>query len=116
MRVRIVSGTYGRRENGRLNPVQKGCSCILDENEAKRLISLGVAVQMPDEDEPHEQTPAERDRILLDMTKTELKALAKEQGIDLTGCKTKMEMVIRLESPVLDDDELDLTFSEDIVV
>ncbi len=42
--IRIVSGTYGMNVNGRIAVVRKEQTCEVPEEEAARLVSLGVAV------------------------------------------------------------------------
>lgn len=48
MKVEIISGTYGRKVNGAIEPVHMGDTCEVDEAEANRLISLGVAKACPE--------------------------------------------------------------------
>lgn len=43
MKIRIISGTYGRKVNGAVDPVCMGDICEVTDEEAKRLINLGVA-------------------------------------------------------------------------
>jgi len=42
--IRIVSGTYGMNVNGRIAVVRREQTCEVPEEEAARLVSLGVAV------------------------------------------------------------------------
>ena len=44
--IRIVSGTYGMNVNGRIAVVRREQTCEVPEEEAARLVSLGVAVDV----------------------------------------------------------------------
>ena len=54
MKIKIISGTYGHRPAGAVHPqsISAGETCDVPEGEAKRLITLGIAL-------PVAQTPAE---------------------------------------------------------
>jgi hypothetical protein len=157
MLVKIISGTYGHRPllpNGKhspyLNPVKAGSPPIdVDEAEAKRLISLGVAepveprkntapvteaVEKAPEAEAEEETvteaveeapEAEEETVtgnldgadLEDMSFNDLKALAKDMGIDAGKFKSKAALIkaiseVEVEAPAEDLPDLE---AEDVV-
>lgn len=68
--VRIVNGTYGQRVNNRTVPVRLGGVCRVDEQEAARLVGLGVAAYVEEapagapaqaDEDAHEDIPAQED-------------------------------------------------------
>lgn len=109
MLVKIISGTYGHRPilpNGQKShyviPVRAGEAPIdVPEAEGERLIGLGVAEAVQAEKlkapkhEPVEKAPeAENDGTRLeDMSFNELKALAQENGVDVSGIRSKSGLI-----------------------
>lgn len=109
MLVKIISGTYGHRPilpNGQKShyviPVRAGEAPIdVDKAEADRLIGLGVAEAVQAEkikapkQEPVETAPeAESEGADLEsMSFNELKAFAQEQGIDVSGIRSKAGLI-----------------------
>ena len=109
MLVKIISGTYGHRPilpNGQKShyviPVRAGEAPIdVTEAEGERLIGLGVAEAVKAEkikapkQEPVEKAPeAENEGTRLeDMSFNELKALAKENGVDVSGIRSKSGLI-----------------------
>ena len=109
MLVKIISGTYGHRPilpNGQKShyviPVRAGEAPIdVTEAEGERLIGLGVAEAVQAEkikapkQEPVEKAPeAENEGTRLeDMSFNELKALAQENGVDVSGIRSKSGLI-----------------------
>lgn len=109
MLVKIISGTYGHRPilpNGQKShyviPVRAGEAPIdVTEAEGERLIGLGVAEAVQAEkikapkQEPVEKAPeAENEGTRLeDMSFNELKALAQETGVDVSGIRSKSGLI-----------------------
>ena len=109
MLVKIISGTYGHRPilpNGQKShyviPVRPGEAPIdVTEAEGERLIGLGVAEAVQAEkikapkQEPVEKAPeAENEGVSLeDMSFNELKALAQENGVDVSGIRSKSGLI-----------------------
>ena len=59
-RVKIINGTYGYKPNPRKHvmPVSAGGVVEVSDEEAQRLVSIGVAAYMPtDPEELHEKAP-----------------------------------------------------------
>ncbi len=142
MLIKIVNGTYGHRPtlaNGTKSPyivpVKPNSPPIdVEEDEARRLISIGVAIAVKDETAPaapakvspngnteaKAQAPEEPAEAtvtgyldaeqLKEMSFDELKALAKDMGIAITGIRSKaglIEAITAVEAeaggePVLD--------------
>lgn len=109
MLVKIISGTYGHRPilpNGQKShyviPVRAGEAPIdVEKAEGERLIGLGVAEAVQAEkikapkQEPVEKAPeAENEGVSLDeMSFNELKALAQENGVDVSGIRSKSGLI-----------------------
>ena len=109
MLVKIISGTYGHRPilpNGQKShyviPVRAGEAPIdVEEAEGERLIGLGVAEAVQAEkikapkQEPVEKDPeAENEGVSLEeMSFNELKALAQENGVDVSGIRSKSGLI-----------------------
>ena len=109
MLVKIISGTYGHRPilpNGQKShyviPVRAGEAPIdVTEAEGERLIGLGVAEAVQAEkikapkQEPVEKAPeAENEGTRLeDMSFNELKAIAQETGVDVSGIRSKSGLI-----------------------
>ena len=140
MLVKIISGTYGHRPllpNGKrspyLNPVKAGSPPIeVDDAEAERLFALGVAEKAdPEENKAPEAKAAEKapeaagepitghlDGVDLEsMSFNDLKALAKDIGIDAGKIKSKAGLIqaiteVEVEAPA---EELPAFDAEDVV-
>jgi hypothetical protein len=109
MLVKIISGTYGHRPilpNGQKShyviPVRAGEAPIdVEKAEGERLIGLGVAEAVQAEkikapkQEPVEKAPeAENEGVSLEeMSFNELKALAQENGVDVSGIRSKSGLI-----------------------
>ena len=118
-KIEIVCGTYGYRPDGSLHPipVSRGGTCIVSEEEADRLVSLGVAkviesvpeaVATPQEDDTEASAYADMPAVdvsalcgsvVLDpdqlraLTVKDLRKLAGDMGCDLTGLRTKAQLI-----------------------
>lgn len=53
--VKILSGGYGLKSNGRTHLVLKGEICNVDDDEAKRLVDIGAAVIVGDTEQEAEK-------------------------------------------------------------
>lgn len=109
MLVKIISGTYGHRPilpNGQKShyviPVRAGEAPIdVTEAEGERLIGLGVAEAVQAEkikapkQEPVEKAPEAKNEgvSLEEMSFNELKALAQENGVDISGIRSKSGLI-----------------------
>ena len=140
MLVKIISGTYGHRPllpNGKrspyLNPVKAGSPPIeVDDAEAERLFALGVAEKAdPEENKAPEAKAAKKapeaagepitghlDGVDLEsMSFNDLKAIAKDIGIDAGKIKSKAGLIqaiteVEVEAPA---EELPAFDAEDVV-
>ena len=109
MLVKIISGTYGHRPilpNGQKShyviPVRAGEAPIdVTEAEGERLIGLGVAeavqaekIKAPKQEPVEKASEAENEGTRLeDMSFNELKALAQENGVDVSGIRSKSGLI-----------------------
>ena len=121
MKVLIISGSYGWRKTKDAMPkhIERGCTCEVDDAEAKRLVALGVAtivhesgdvplasvntpessdapcVDMPSEENGAE-TPAEAHldaEQLREMPVAELRELAADLGIETEKLRKKDDLI-----------------------
>lgn len=141
--VKIINGTYGQRVNDRTVPVRMGGTCQVDDQEAERLVGLGVAayveeipVFMPNQRKdgtgpeasseepfgPHDTLDIVEGHFTPDsletMTKTDLAKLASDLGLDVRKCKNKDEMIHLISSADVQPDEEappDLTLGDVVV-
>lgn len=111
--IKIISGSYGADNgSGGVKLVSRGETCVVDEGEAARLVSLGVAAvdvatlagaqeisetsanTSDDGNGPSEQETALFDEAkLLTMTNDDLKKLGESMGADVAKCKKKADYV-----------------------
>ena len=119
--VKIIQGTYGYRENGVLDPKDRFSAPFpLEDAEAERIVSLGVAEYADNgvatgagsvaEDEPGEHSPEETDaqesefdalekpEYSTESTVADLRKIAKENGVSLKVGMTKEDMVAALDA------------------
>lgn len=120
MRVKIIDGIYGcRSAKYGVNPVYAGEECEVSAEEAIRLANLGVAIivgdaeasvpavataqepgdELPqgdytpgDDNAPAESAGGASEKPLEDMTKADLEEYAASTGIDISACKTKVDI------------------------
>ena len=122
-RVKITDGLYGYRPEGAKHPqpVSAGGTCLVDDEEAARLVELRVGVvvgDVPSDDiSSAVATPAEDEEAahldpeqLKELTNAKLKELAEEMGIDTAKLKTKAQLIaaitdIPLEDAIPDEEE-----------
>lgn len=95
--IRIVSGCYGARVDGKLAVIEKGHTVDVHEDEAAYLVDLGVAVV---EKEPVlKEAPADDDeeKKLQDMSFEQLKKLAADRGLPVGKLRSKKNIIKALE-------------------
>lgn len=113
MKIKIIAGVFGHREGKRVIPVRAGDPAIDVDNEiAQRLLSLGVAERVKDEEpEAVAETQAEMDgdegegveafpEYNEGMTRAELNEIAEQVGIDeeaIKEAKTKADLIELLD-------------------
>ncbi len=120
--VKIISGTYGA-DNGKggVTAVSRGETCEVDDQEAERLVSIGVAsVAVATAQEARIEPGASEDMCedegaqigavgrldasqLLTWTNAQLEKLAEDMGLDTSKCKKKA-------------DYIELITSEDVII
>lgn len=122
--IKIVKGVYGKRDGNVITPVTEadGPFC-LDADKEKRLVDLGVAVYVTEQDDvveqPGEGSDETQDDEIVDefpeyneeMKLSELKDVAKVYGIDASSMRSKKEVIeaidaARDELPDVDADAL----------
>lgn len=133
MKVKIIRGIYGHRENGRVVEKTKDHAPFeIGESEGKRLIKLGVAKKVGDAAEPAEQVEEhagyESDGINVEteeqgtghlsrksletMKIGELRKLAEDMGLEKTGGREELiDRIVETEVSY-DDDEEDEDFPD----
>lgn len=96
--------TYGKRENGKVIPINfKNGPVKLDDAEETRLVALGVAhLVFADNDDtikenPDEQLKSNAEKPLSEYKSADLKALAKSMGIELPKKCSKPEIIALIE-------------------
>ena len=133
--VMIIGGAYGCRVEGKAHPVciTRGHTCEVSDEEAQRLVELGIAVETDDKPvatAPVEPAPDANENVvpeedaasdaqespvppLEDMTVAQLKELAAQMGVDITGLRKKADILAVIseyaEEPEADDDFPDLS-------
>lgn len=143
--VKIIFGSYGAGSGaGVVRVVSRGETCEVDDSEAERLVSIGVASYIdaaaspvpavsnegtetsasmgePENAAEGEKTASARldPEQLKTMKNLQLKKLARDMGIDVTGLRTNAELIDAITAVDVeidtDEDTPDLT-PEDIVV
>ena len=130
--VVIKVGVYGRRdEKGRVLPVAKGERVTLPDEEAARLVALGVAVyadaptqapaspaggagvpsQSTDtlvEEAPSEAATGGAEGASADAEVTRLERMAQDMGVDTSGAKNKHDLAVLIVAAGAADDSDDL--------
>ena len=96
--IQITNGIYGHRDGGRITPVQAGAVISVPDDEAARLIQMGIAIaaQTQDNNTIDISDGHFTEESLMRMTKAELAELAADLGTDISGCKNKTEIVAAL--------------------
>ena len=134
--VRIISGTYGA-DNGKggVIAISRGETCEVDDQEAARLVSIGVAsVAVATAQETQAESEASEDMSersdtqsgvvgrldanqLLAWTNAQLEQLAEDMGLDVSKCKKKSDYIelITSEDVIIHSDCVDGGDDEDTI-
>ncbi len=99
--IQIINGIYGHRDGGRIISVEAGAVISVPDDEAARLIQMGIAIAVQTKDSEKSDYIGISDghfteENLIQMTKAELAELAADLGTDISGCKNKTEIVAAL--------------------
>ena len=134
--IRIVSGCYAAHpDGGRLKVIDKGQTVEVSEDEAARLVNMGVAAYVkepvlmaelppapvsaaapsdtPDEEE--NEAPEAPEESLEDMNFDQLKQLAKENGLPVGKLRSRANIIKALRE-LEEDDKPPSMEAEDVVV
>ena len=97
MRVKIISGTYGYKPDPKrhVTPVPAGGAVEVSEQEAARLVALGIAAYP--HGEPPERPADEVPEYSAGMRADQLRALLEQHGVPYTGGMSKAGMVAALD-------------------
>ena len=116
MKIKILAGVFGHRENGRVKAVKAGDPPInVDEAIAERLIKAGVA-ELVDEpqkiaDQTYVETESETETVDefpeydAKMTRAQLNRIAEQVGIDpdeIKDAETKADIIALLDEAKAD--------------
>lgn len=96
--IRIISGTYGHRENGRIEvKTPKSDPFCCDKKEEARLVNLKVAeyVDTAEKKQVDEKKATDEETKLENFNVKQLKAFAKDNGIELDKKLTKKDDIIK---------------------
>ena len=134
--IRIVSGCYAAHPNGgRLKVIEKGQTVEVSEDEAARLVNLGVAAYVKEPvlmaeippapvseaapsdtpDEELNEAPEAPEESLEDMNFDQLKQLAKENGLPVGKLRSRANIIKALRE-LEEDDKPPSMEAEDVVV
>ncbi len=133
--IRIVSGNYAAHPDGRLKVITRGNTVEVPEDEAARLVEMGVAAYVkepflmaetpsapvsesapsdtPDEEE--NEAPEAPDESLENMTFDQLKQLAKDAGLPVGKLRSRKNIVDALQK-MEDGDKPPSMKAEDVVL
>lgn len=114
MKIRIIRGMYGNRENGRIvekNPESPPFEVA--EKEGQRLIDLGIATAVEERKEEAIEDPEEAETMtgyltreqLEDMKLEELRIMAESLGLKKNGSRTELIERIMEESVEIEEEE-----------
>ena len=112
--IKIIKGSYGMRRGASVIAVPAGSEPIeLSKDKEERLVRLGVAVYVTDEDDTQieDEIVDEFPEYNEEMKLAELKDIAKVYGIDASSMRSKKEVIkaidaARDELPDVDADAL----------
>lgn len=122
--IKIIKGSYGMRRGSIIEAIPAGSDpIVLSKDKEERLVRLGVAAYVDDEDDAVEQpgegsAETQDDEIVdefpeynEDMKLSELKDIAEKYGIDASSMRSKKEVIeaidaARDELPYVDADAL----------
>lgn len=94
--IQMVKGTYGRVVNGTVEAMTKHSAPFkLSEKREAELVAAGVAVKV--EDPAQVEEPGQVDTYA-GMKMAELRKLAASLGVDVSGAKSKREVIAALEA------------------
>jgi hypothetical protein len=127
MTVKIIAGAYGHKPEGAkcVTPIYAGSTVTLPDAEAARLIKRGVAVEVvatapepvSDGEETVNTSNLEVGNLdpeqLSSMKVEELKALAENMGVDVSGCKKRDEYIAAISAEPVCYDPLSVTDPSD---
>lgn len=87
--IKMIKGTYGLMQNGTVVAMTKrsGSFSLSEEREAQ-LVAAGVAIKV---DEPEK-------KYTTDMKMAELRSAAAALGVDVSGARSKKEVIAKLEA------------------
>lgn len=122
MKIRIIRGMYGNRENGRIvekNPESPPFE--VTEKEGRRLIGMEIAVSAEEQDsektEPEEEAEVMTGYLTRDqlesMKTEELKILAESLGLKKNGSRAELIERIMEESVEIEEEEVPDLFPAD---
>lgn len=134
--IRIVSGCYAAHpDGGRLKVIDKGQTVEVSEDEAARLVNMGVAAYVKEPvlmadipsapvsedatsdtpDEEVNEAPEAHEESLEDMPFEQLKQLAKESGLPVGKLRSRTNIIKALQE-LEDGDKPPSMDAEDVVV
>ena len=114
MKIRIIRGMYGNRENGRIVEKNPDSSPFeVAEKEGQRLIALGIAAAVEERKAEEIEEPEEAEAMtgyltreqLEDMKLEELRILAESLGLKKNGSRTELIERIMEESVEIEEEE-----------
>ena len=95
--IKIIKGTYGRVVSGGVEAMTKRSAPFsLSEAREAELVEAGVAVKV--------EEPAQA-KAYAKMKMAELREVASSKGVDVSGAKTKKEVIAMLEAAEAFDPE-----------
>ena len=118
--IKIIKGSYGHRRGMVIEAVPAGSTIEIGKDKEERLVRLGVAVYVNDEEtdvlQLNEEAPAvtqDEDEVVDEfpeydetMTLTDLKKVAEAYGVDASSMRTKKAVIEAIEAakdlPVFD--------------
>lgn len=113
MKIRIIRGMYGNRENGRIVEKIRSHPFEVAEKEGQRLIDLGIATAVEERKEEAIEDPEEAETMtgyltreqLEDMKLEELRIMAESLGLKKNGSRTELIERIMEESVEIEEEE-----------
>ena len=88
--IKMIKGTYGRVVNGTVEAMTKHSAPFkLSETREAELVAAGVAVKVED---------TEQAKAYANMKMAELRKVAAALGVDVSGAKTKKEVLAIIEA------------------
>ncbi len=93
--IQIINGIYGHRDGGRITPVQAGAVVSVPDDEAARLIQMGIAiaVQTQDNDTIDISDGQFHRRKLMQIDKAEMAGSRRISTLTSSGLQKKTEIV-----------------------